>query len=235
MHQIYVSHACALLLSSSLHSGEHSHLAHQWTLSLNGVPFDLSLAGQWLQATQIFIPSLQSHQFAEQSGQFLTVLLDADCTLQYQTELQQLLQQHFCLTGTPDVPGFLQALAVLRQVPEPRIRQSLAWLAHRDPEQDCSAATLAAAAGLSSSRYLQLFKQQTGVPLRKYILWLKLRRVLQRLAQPEPPSFTELALAAGFYDAAHLANYIRSAFGLSLSDIVQNSQFFQDQPPDIAL
>ncbi len=230
MHQIYVSHACALLLSTSLHTGEHAHLSHQWTLSLTGAPFGLSVAGQWLQVRQIFIPSQQPHQFADQEGQFLTLLLDADCTLQYQTELQQLLQQHVGLAGAVNLPAFVLALQALRQVPDARIRQTMHFLTHSDLAQDGSAAALAAAAGLSPSRFLHLFKQQTGVPLRKYILWQKLRRVLQGLAQPEPPAFTELALAAGFYDAAHLANYIRTTFGLSLRDIVQNSRFFQELP-----
>lgn len=91
-----------------------------------------------------------------------------------------------------------------------------------------SAQWLAQQVALSPGRFLHLFSQQTGLSLRKYLRWQKLLRVFRALAAPQPPAFTELALQAGFYDAAHLANEIRQSFGLALSDIVHNSQFFQD-------
>lgn len=232
-HIVSLSHACALLQSSSLHTGTHAHLAHQWTFSLDGRPFSLWLDNHWQQTTQVFIPSQAPHQFADQTGQFLTLLIDADCTVQYQAQLQQLLQQYFASSAAaPDVPAsvaeFLQALARLRQISDVRIHQALALIQAAEHETDWSADSLAAAVALSPGRFLHLFKAQTGVPLRKYLLWHKLRRVFLALTAAAPPSFTELALAAGFYDAAHLANHIRDSFGLSLSEIVQNSQFFQD-------
>ncbi len=227
-HQIYLSHGCAVLKSVSLHTGIHAHLAHQWTFSLDAQPFALWLDEHWQQATEIFIPSQRPHQFAEQSGQFLTLLIDADCTVQYQSQLQQLLQQHIAGGYSLDLPAFLQALTVLRQISDGRIRQALALIQTAPAGSDCSANSLASAVALSPGRFLHLFKAQTGVPLRKYQRWQKLLRVFRALAAPQPPAFTELALQAGFYDAAHLANEIRQSFGLALSDIVHNSQFFQD-------
>lgn len=236
-HQIFLSHGCAVLKSASLHSGIHAHLAHQWTLSLDGQVFSLWLDEQWQQKTQVFIPSQTPHQFAEQRGEFLTLLIDADCTVQFQTQLQQLLQQYFAGSGAaPDaesvaalVPEFVQALAALRHISDERIRQALLLIQAAEHEPDWAAGTLAAAVASSPGRFLHLFKAQTGVPLRKYLRWHKLLRVFRLLAAPNPPPFTELALQAGFYDAAHLANEIRQSFGLALSDIVHNSQFFQDQ------
>jgi AraC-like DNA-binding protein len=237
-HQIFLSHGCAVLKSASLHSGIHAHLAHQWTFSLNHEPFRLWLDGHWQHLSQVFIPSQTPHQFADQTGEFLTLLIDADCTLQYQTQLQQLLQQFFAgniagpkvpATVPPPIAEFLQALSTLRQISDERIRQALQLIQAADHEPDWSAAGLAAAVALSPGRFLHLFKTQTGVPLRKYLRWQKLLRVFRLLAAPNRPAFTELALQAGFYDAAHLANEIRQSFGLALSDIVHNSQFFQDE------
>ncbi len=232
-HQIYLSHGCAVLKSVSLHTDVHAHLAHQWTFSLDAKPFSLRLDEHWQQATEIFIPSQRPHQFAEQSGLFLTVLIDADCTVQYQTQLQQLLQRHIAGGSSSDLSGFLQALTALRQISDDRIRQVLALIETAQTESDCSANSLAGKVALSPGRFLHLFKAQTGVPLRKYLRWQKLLRVFRALAAPNPPAFTELALQAGFYDAAHLANEIRQSFGLALSDIVHNSQFFQDNLPQI--
>ncbi len=143
-HIISLSHACALLQSSSLHTGTHAHLAHQWTFSLDGQPFSFWLDDQWQQATQVFIPSQTPHQFADQTGQFLTLLIDADCTVQYQAQLQQLLQQYFATSAAaPDVPAsvakFVQALATLRQISDVRIRQALALIQTTAHEPDLSA------------------------------------------------------------------------------------------------
>lgn len=227
--QVYLSDVCVLLQSDTLHSAVHAHLAHQWTLSLTEDPLQVWLNGQWQTCAQVFIPAKTPHQFADQTGRYLTLLLDADCTTQYQMQLQQLLQQHFgACPATLDLPAFLMALAQLRHISDTRIRQTLQILRQGLQTTDYSAAALAASAGLSTSRFLHLFKQQTGVPLRQFVLWQKLRHLFNLLAQPEPPPLTTLALEAGFYDAAHLANYLRTSFGLSFGDIVQRSQFFQD-------
>ncbi len=142
-HQIYLSHGCAVLKSVSLHTDVHAHLAHQWTFSLDAKPFSLWLDEHWQQATEIFIPSQRPHQFAEQSGLFLTVLIDADCTVQYQTQLQHLLQRHIAGGSSSDLSGFLQALTALRQISDDRIRQVLALIETAQTESDCSANSLA--------------------------------------------------------------------------------------------
>lgn len=62
------------------------------------------------------------------------------------------------------------------------------------------------------SHWLQ---QCIGVPLRKLILWYKLRRAMESLSDARPA--TELAHAAGFADSAHLSRICLRTFGLNPS------------------
>src|SRR5262249_35108150 len=61
---------------------------------------------------------------------------------------------------------------------------------------------LAGIAGLSPSRFMHAFTRSVGVPLRPYILWLRLQRAACDLI--DGASITSAAYRAGFADAAHL-------------------------------
>lgn len=70
--------------------------------------------------------------------------------------------------------------------------------------------SLAQSVGLSSSRLTHLFRQETGVPLRRFLLHLKINRAL---AFWEPGiSVSRLATEAGFYDQPHLVRTARDMF-----------------------
>ena len=71
---------------------------------------------------------------------------------------------------------------------------------------------LASAIGISPSRLRHTFKEQTGLPISRYILWMRLRAAL--LHALEGKSMAESAQAAGFSDAAHFTRTCRQMFGL---------------------
>ena len=229
-HSIYLFDNCALLQSATLHSAAHAHLAHQWTCRTDGEPFAVWCDGQWQQVRQIFLPSLTPHQFADEPAAYLTLLIDAGSTAAFVSQLQLWLQ-NVIVTGASglDLVSLSQALQARQHYPDPRVRAACALIQQSADLSQLSAQWLAQQVALSPGRFLHVFSQQTGVPLRKYLRWQKLLRVFRLLTTPNPPAFTDIALQAGFYDAAHLANEIRQSFGLALSDIVQNSQFFQDE------
>lgn len=78
---------------------------------------------------------------------------------------------------------------------------------------------------LSESRLLHLFKQEMGLPIRNYILWLRLRLVFQELMKGH--SLTKAAYASGFADQAHLTRTFVKAIGVTPSTLVKNSKFIQ--------
>ncbi|MEH6413474.1 helix-turn-helix domain-containing protein [Pseudomonas sp. CGJS7] len=77
------------------------------------------------------------------------------------------------------------------------------------------AAALAREAALSLSQLERLFSAQVELPVRRLILWRRLRLALALAWSGD--SLTQAAHAAGFADSAHLSRSMRSLFGLSPS------------------
>jgi AraC-like DNA-binding protein len=84
---------------------------------------------------------------------------------------------------------------------------------------------LAAAAGLSAGRLGHLFREVTGIPMRRYQLWLRLVAALAKLTSG--CSLTEAAHAAGFADSAHMTRTFRRMFGIAPSVLHRHSRFVQ--------
>jgi AraC-like DNA-binding protein len=72
---------------------------------------------------------------------------------------------------------------------------------------------------------MHLFKEQVGVPLRRYLLWHRILAAVDRATQGE--TLTEAAHASGLADSAHLSRAFREIFGLSPSRVLKNSSFIQ--------
>jgi len=102
---------------------------------------------------------------------------------------------------------------------DPRIEHVLDRL-KREVLSPPTAVNLARTVGLSEGRLLHLFSEEVGVPLRRYILWLRLRQVVYGWALTR--SLTEAAHAAGFADSAHLSRTFRSMYGLRPSDVFRS-------------
>src|SRR5262249_2236279 len=77
--------------------------------------------------------------------------------------------------------------------------------------------TLAEISGLSQSRFMHVFTESVGVPVRPYILWLRLQRAACELMDGR--TATEAAHTAGFSDAAHLTRTFRRMLGTTPSDL----------------
>lgn len=87
------------------------------------------------------------------------------------------------------------------------------------PQDEHSLDRLAAQSGLSHSRFLHLFKESTGVPLRRLRLWTRLGVAVRRMA--DGASLTDAALDAGFASSAHFSTAFREMFGMTPSRLAQ--------------
>lgn len=76
-------------------------------------------------------------------------------------------------------------------------------------------AALSNAVHLSPSRLVHRFREATGVPLRRYVLWRRLRTAADAAMQGS--NLTEAAHLAGFADSAHLTRTFRAMFGVAPS------------------
>jgi AraC family transcriptional regulator len=99
---------------------------------------------------------------------------------------------------------------------DPRIAKLIAWVARR-LDQTVSLSDAATFIGLSPGRARHLFVQQTGLPFRTYLLWLRLLCALEIYAGNA--SLTEAAHAAGFADSAHLSRTFRRMFGIAADSL----------------
>ncbi|PJZ69624.1 AraC family transcriptional regulator [Leptospira perolatii] len=69
--------------------------------------------------------------------------------------------------------------------------------------------------GFSETRFMHLFKEQLGLPVRKYQLWLRLHSAAKLLK--DGVTLTDAAHAAGFADQAHLSRTFKKMFGVQPS------------------
>jgi AraC family transcriptional regulator len=98
--------------------------------------------------------------------------------------------------------------------PDLRVRKVIAW-AGQQLDGPVSLADAAGVGDLSVSRLRHLFVEQTGLPFKTYLLWLRLTRALEAFAGGT--SLTEAAHASGFADSAHLSRTFRRMFGVAPS------------------
>ncbi|MFT3743774.1 MAG: AraC family transcriptional regulator [Pyrinomonadaceae bacterium] len=101
-----------------------------------------------------------------------------------------------------------------------RVAQSIEWIrASRD--EGVSVQEIAAGVELSESRFSHLFTENVRVPVRRYLLWLRLRDAMHLFAKGE--SLTDIAYEAGFSDSAHLTRTFRSLLGIAPSALTKES------------
>ncbi len=84
--------------------------------------------------------------------------------------------------------------------------------------QPVRVAEMAAAVGLSASRFQHLFSVEVGVPFRRYRAWQRLRLAIREVVAGS--NFTQAAHAAGFADQPHFAHQFRRTFGAPASLIL---------------
>lgn len=101
-----------------------------------------------------------------------------------------------------------------------RVAQSIEWI-RASREEGISVQEIASGVELSESRFSHLFTENVRIPVRRYLLWLRLRDAMHLLAQGR--SLTETAHEAGFSDSAHLARTFRSLLGIAPSALTRES------------
>jgi AraC-like DNA-binding protein len=211
----------------------HSHHAIQLTISLGGT-FCLSAAGIEMGGDAVAVAADAYHVF-EAEG--LLVLLFVEPESRAGRSIAKAL---FCgptLTRVPPemLGDFRERIAVDRHnsdaliaggralvtrlsgnamapVPDLRVRKAIAWAAQQASAR-ISLSDAVPITGLSAGRLRHLFVEETGLPFKTYLLWLRLMRAVECVAAGA--SLTEAAHAAGFSDSAHFSRTFRRMFGVT--------------------
>ena len=218
-------------------TGWHAHHAIQVTLSLGGW-FQLDTAGESLRSDAVAVAADASHRFQAEG---LVAILFVEPESRAGRAVARRLFAHRELAALPDdlsTDFRARAAAAWREpgqetdpfealgrtliqrmagdgpadIPDRRVDRMLAFAADHI-EGPVSLADVVADSGLSASRLSHLFVQQTGLPFRSYLLWLRLTRAVETVAAGG--SLTEAAHEAGFADSAHFSRTFRRMFGVA--------------------
>lgn len=105
-------------------------------------------------------------------------------------------------------------------VRDPRIAKALALLSAQI-DRPVRLSTLARTLNVSQSWLSHRFAEDIGVPLRRYVVWLRLQGAVKSVLQGA--SWTEAAHAVGFSDSAHLSRSFRATFGIAPSSLFRRA------------
>lgn len=218
---------------------------HGVYLSPAGLPLEVCFddAGGWQSGTLIVVPPGVPHRVRTRETLILHLLVEPESV--DPAHLPEVLRRH----GPVEAPAFAQAvraaharlLAAMGRgsfddfdfdqlffgaplVPralDARVREVVERIA-ADPAATLPAKIYAASVGLSFSRFLHLFKAETGTTFRAFRAWKRARSLLRQVRQTA--SMTEIALDAGYPDSTHFSHSIRQVYGLRPSDIFAGSR-----------
>jgi len=140
---------------------------------------------------------------------FLRDYLDNGCDGPEATELCQDFVRELARSNLPRLPL------------DSRVACALEYF-QTDPTHRFTAAEISSEVALSPSRFAHLFREQLGLPVRRYLLELRLRRALLQVADGN--SLTTSAHSAGFADSAHLSRTFRRMTGIAPSSLLKHSR-----------
>lgn len=235
-----------LLLGPGFDTGLHRHHAAQVCVGLDGpVRLRTRQDGSWDEHGGFYVPPNQPHEFASAATLTALVYVEAESA-----EFLALKKSQGGIDGVVRLELDPAALAGLRRLAvacgsieqagaaclsvlgldraqeqhrplDPRISQSLT-LIRAQLDQTIRLAELAGAVNVSESWLAHRFTEQVGVPLRRYVLWQRLRRALE--AALKGATLTEAAHAAGLSDSAHLSRTFRETFGVAPSFLFEHRE-----------
>ncbi len=104
-----------------------------------------------------------------------------------------------------------------RQQPLDHRIQRVIRLMKEDLTHSYSMTELAEYVNLSPTRLVHLFKEEVGVPIRRFRQWHRMRVVAALVAKGD--TLTDAALGAGFADSSHFSRAFRNMFGLTPSSV----------------
>jgi AraC-like DNA-binding protein len=238
MSVLYLGIGRSIFVGPHLDQELHRHATLQITLSLTAPFFVKTPHTQWSATAAVAIAPGVPHQMRGFSGEHVTLLAvpesrrTAGRTEGYLSgQPVRLLGDEYCaryreffahtLRDAPscarvfrvfeEMIDDLTGLKSYRGLIDERILRVLEHI-QNELSDHISLGALAADACLSRDRFLHLFKEQLGLPLRQYILQQRVHSALQGIVTGR--SLTEAALDAGFTDASHFTHRFVQYTGL---------------------
>ena len=234
--QVHLFAGTSLVLGRASDSGRHAHRAAQLVLALEA-PFELHAGGPLQRVDWAVLAPQQVHRIRGEGQRIAHLFVDAGprAWLAWRsgggeprapdTGLQAALWRLADVGGDRNLAFTLAQRWRQHSLPgladggidDPRIAAAVARIDADPTAEGLDHRRLAQAVHVSPSRFIALFRAQTGLPVRNYVLWRRLLLAVQRLEGGD--SVTAAAHAAGFADAAHLSRSFRKVIGAAPSEL----------------
>ncbi len=230
----------------------HSHHAIQIVIAIEGEMAIQSGAGQWRDGRGIIVRQDVEHSYngkgvrgamlfvdpESNEGAWLQTALTEDITLVPDARLTACISALRTFSERPfesmEIGDVIRhcVLSLCAGAPpsrrlDERVTKVLAAIRESD-DLRMSVEDAAATAFLSPSRFAHLFKQQVGLPFRRYMLWRKLTRAMVAIGKER--TIAAAAHASDFADAAHLTRTFYQMFGIPPS-VMMRGEFFEIVSP----
>lgn len=236
---IYIWERKTLYATTSNETGWHRHFGASIAVSTAGT-FRLETRSDGAEYLAALVPPNLEHRALSPSARMLVLLVDPDSPdfrpllkglslssiskidhAVFQPHLKQMDQIIDGGAPVSVIEKCADAMVSLLQREPPaaldaRIEGVLSRIRSTFPEVP-PLALLAREQQISPNRLMTLFKSTLGLPIRRYLLWLRLRESVRWLENGE--NLTDTAHAAGFADSAHLSRVFRENFGMPPSEI----------------
>lgn len=201
--------------------------------------------GQRISDEIVVVPPYQPHQLTSDSPRIISLLIEPERLAP--GEMARVLEE--CSDGTTSRRHLARIRAVANRLVEAdlgqplttaefdrflmgrvlkmhsldrRVEKALDSLDLEGLEGRAIAASIAESVGLSSSRFLHLFKEQTGIAFRNFRMWRRARIFLHYANHS--CSLTDVAMSLGYPDSSHFSHSIRKTYGLQPRSIRYGSQ-----------
>lgn len=241
---VYIDRDFGWFVGGFENNQQHKHYAVQLSIPINGKVILKTKNGTFESEQPILIKSNVMHQIVSNTRQFLLLTNPASSIGHFWNHLSDKEIQEINLTPALELRRALidtnQKHVLAKQLNsiiekhdcfcssaihkgDERINHALVYLS-KHFDKIVSLDEIADHCHISTSRFLHLFKGETGITYRRAQLWNKL---IKGMPQFGKKSFTEIAHGVGFSDSAHLSRVFKENFGFSPREFLKISQFVQ--------
>lgn len=242
--RLYFAHGAALFVGTVNDTYVHRHNMLQYTHA-RASEFSIEIGGECIRTSSILLDSNCRHRLTGKDDVQAILLIEPE------TRAGMLLREHLGgrLFRIPDsgvdIVGLIESGPPGDPSISPLVHSLLARLnintnaaSRTDGRIDrvidiikgtegkrISVGELARSVLLSESRLQHVFKDRTGISIKKYLQWKRLIDGIDAVIKGN--DFTFAAHEAGFADSAHMSRTFKEMFGINLMDIFHRSRSVQ--------
>lgn len=241
---IYFYAGHALFLGTMARPKFHSHHAIEIVIG-NKKPVNLLTMHAYYEDYFLLVRSDIPHTVADAEKEMILIILDPDTELARKLALKflsdtdvaplnirrdvSIIDQYFsdpCKENAVEIfNSVVDSLGISGNAnieKDERIAMAVDYIRNMEVKK-CSAKKIAEHVGLSEGRFIHLFKEQLGIPVRKYLLWLRIIDAMNQMIDGKSPTYA--AHETEFADYAHLSRSFSSMFGYSITTFFNYIKF----------